>query len=363
MPDTDITQTTYTDMASRVTDFSVDTRQTDSIHEQDETYWDNSKFSQWFGYYKEIPEFKTAIQTFATWVVGRGWESDSRTTSILNNVDGWGEDTFLSILWNMITMKKVSGDAFAEIIRNDDGTLINLKPLDPGNIRIVANKKGRVKRYEQRSKAGKKEVFRTFQPYDILHLCNDRVADEIHGTSIIEAIEWVILARNEAMNDFRRILHRSTIRILEVDEDDKTRLDNIKRDYAEAIKRGEVLLVPKGTGTIQDLSAPQTQHIEWIRYLENFFYQSLGVPKIILGGSENSTEASAKVGMVVFDPIYQKEIKELEADLYNQLGLRVTLLGQKSIMDNIQTQEQKNPNQIGFQPNDVQAGKGREQGR
>lgn len=359
MATTDITQTTYTDLSGKIVDYSVSPKATDGITEAEETYYDNSKFNQWFAYYKGIPEYKTAINAFATWVIGQGWDTDARTQVILEAIDGWGEDTFLSILWNMLVIKKVNGDAFAEIIRDDDGRLLNIKPLDPASVRIVANRKGRVIRYEQRTKTSKGADITKFKPFEILHLCNDRIADEIHGTSVTEGVEWVILTRNEAMADQRRILHRSTIRVMEVDEDDKTRLTNLKKDYAEAINKGELLLVPKGTGDIKDFSAPQTQHLEWIRYLENFFYQALGIPKVIMGGTSENTEASAKISTIVFEPIFVREIKELEADLWNQLGIRLQFNKQPSLMDNMQTDEMKNTGQIGFQANDVTAGSGK----
>lgn len=268
----DIRQTDTTSMDTRVTDYSVAAKQTDSVGEQDETTWQNAKWTQYFGYYKKIPELKKAIDALATWTLGKGYTSDDRTRIILENISGWGEDTFNSIVWNMLIIKKINGDAFAEIIRSKDGTLINLKPLDPASIKIVCNRQGRIKRYEQTIKTGDKSTTRKIPVFDMLHLCNDRVADEIHGTSVIEACEEVILSRNEAMADWRRILHRSTIRIMEVDEDDKTKLTQLKRDYSDAIKDGELLIIPKGTTAPPvDLTPPNTAHLEQIRYLENFF--------------------------------------------------------------------------------------------
>ena len=360
---TDIRQTTRTDLSGGVPDYSVDTRATESVGEQDETYWDNSKWTQYFGYYKQIPELKKAIDALATWILGKDYTTDARTTAILENITGWGEDTFNSILWNLIVTKKVAGDSFAEIIRNPDtGTLINLKTLDPGSIRIICNRKGKIKRYEQRTKTGTKEVTRRFDPSEILHLCNDRIADEIHGTSVIEACEWVILARNEAMADWRRILHRATIRVLRVDEDDKSRLANLKRDYAEAIKKGEVLIIPgkPADSAFEELTPPPSDtFISWIKYLENFFYQALGVPKVILGGSEEFTEASSKIGYLTFEQVYTREVTELKADLWNQLAIRVEFNKPASLESEMLQSGEKSKAQVGFQPNDITAGRGK----
>ncbi len=277
----------------------------------------------------------------------------------MDNIRGWGEDTFGSILWNMLVIKKVNGDSFAEITRNDAGTFAGLKPLDPGRVRIVVSPKGIIIRYDYLQTPGLKEgrVFEPFTPEKILHLCNDRIADQIHGTAASDAAEWVIDARHEAMEDLRRIAHRSTIRILYVDEDDKTRRANLKRDYAEAIKKGEVMLLPGKAkdSAFQDLTMPPVQaFMEWIKYLENVFYQVVGVPPVISGSTQDQTEASAKVGYVVFEPNYTREITDLEADLWNQIKIRIKFNKPASMMEGMQEQEGKNQAQTGFQPNDTQ---------
>jgi len=354
----DIGQATISDMTNQVSDFQVAAINTDAATGAEETEWINTKWAIWHGYYKTIPEFKTAINGFATWVIGKGWEADERTTALLNNIRGWGEDTFLSILWNLIVVKKVSGDSFAEVIRNkDDGTLINLKPLDPGSIKTIVNGKGIVIRYEQINKITK-ESKRTFIPQDILHLCNDRIADEIHGTSITEAVEWVIDARMEAMKDWRRMSHRSTIRVMYIDADDTTKLTHVKKEYAQSIEKGELMLIPakRGEAEFADLTVPPIQNfLDWIKYLENFFYQALGVPKVILGGSEEFTEASSKIGYLTFEQIYSKEVEELIKDLWSQLAIKITINKPASIENELLQSEAKNTGQVGFQPKETTA--------
>lgn len=356
----DIQQTTTTELDTKVDEFSVAAKKIDSPTQEGENYWYFEDWPEKLGYYSEIPEYQKAIHTYATWVLGKGFTTpSSRNQVILDNFTGWGEDSIHAILWNMLVVKKINGDSFAEIVRDEEtGELTNLKPLDPGRMRVVVGPKGTIIGYDYRQLT---KEYKRFEPEEILHLCNDRIADQIHGTAASEAAKWVIDARNEAMRDLRRIAHRSTIRVLYVEEDDKTRLVNLKSDYAEAIKKGEVLIIPgkpKETG-FQDLTMPPTQaFLEWIRYLENVFYQVVGVPKVISGGTEDNTEAGAKVGMVVFDPIYIREITDLQADLWNQMAIQLEFVGQKSMMDNIQSDQAKNTSQTGFQPNDTTAGVG-----
>ena len=360
----DLRQTSTIDL-STVADYSVATKDTDAMGGEKENKWINTDFTKYYGFYDSIGEYKSAINSYGTWVIGQGYECLSMGTKVnLDHVIGWGEDTFLSIIWNMIVTKKFAGDSYAEIITDNnkplpEGKLINLKTLNPSRVAHILDNQGIIKRYEYTRLDGNTD---NFEPNEILHFCNDRVVDEPHGTATTKAVEWVIEALQEARRDWKRISHRSTIRVLYVDEDDKTKLVNYKRDYKEAIENGTVLIIPakKGDAEFQDLNLPPVEaFLAWIRYLENQFYQALGVPKVVLGGTQENTEASAKIGVLVYEPVWTREISELEADLWNQLGIKIKVNKQPSMMDSLQTQEGKNNAQTGFQPNDVQAGVGK----
>ena len=358
MPDRDISQITGTDMTNLVKDYSVDTQETDGVSEQTETIQTYEKWPQYLAYWKTIPEYHSAINAFAKWVLGRGYTSDIKTQVILENITGWGEDNFQQILFNLLITKKLNGDAFALIVRNEEGTLRNLKPLSPGTMRTIINRKGIIKRYEQMSRV--KQAPRKYQPEEILHLVNDRIADETHGTNLTEAVEWVILARNEAMEDWRRISHRSSIRVMYIDADNTTKLGNVKKEYADAIQKGELMLIPakKGEAEFEELSLPPIDaFMRWIQYLENFFYQVIGVPKVILGGGGDG-EGDNKMSYLSFEQVYVNEVEELKADLWNQVAIRIDFPPPVSLKDKTQDTEIKNTSQVGLQPNDAQAGVG-----
>ena len=260
MTDKDFTATTQTSMLTTVTDYKVAPQIIDESGGQKETYWINPLWTEYLGYYKTIPELKKSIDALAMWSVGKGWNTDNvKNKLILEHVVGWGEDTIDSIFMNLITVKKINGDAYAEIIRNKgtNDILINLKPLNPANIRTVVDNKGMIIRYDEMNLKTNK-VKRRFKPEEILHIVNDRIANEIHGVSVIEACKWVIDARQEAMTDWRRILHRSSIRVMYVDEDNTTRLNAIKTEWAQAIKSSELLLIPaqRGAAEISDYTPP-----------------------------------------------------------------------------------------------------------
>lgn len=348
----DITQTDT--ITPTISDYSPDSKTSDGIYSQKENKWINTDFAKYYGFYDSVGEYKSAINSYATWTIGQGYTADTATEVILENITGWGEDTFLSIMWNMLVVKKFGGDAYAEIIRNEEtGTLLNLKTLNPERMAHISNNKGLLERYEYTQSDGKTKPF---LPNKILHFCNDRVLDEPHGTATTKAVEWVIEALEEVRRDWRRISHRSAVRVLYVEEDDKTRRANLKADYAEAIKKGDVVILPGSAKDYQftDLTPPSVEvYLGWMRYLENHFYQALGVPKVVLGGTQENTEASAKVGVLVYEPVWTREISELEADVWNQLAIRIKVNKQPSLNDNMQTQENKNQAQTGFQPNDT----------
>ena len=356
MAEYDMSNATNTDLKGTVEDYSVDHSTPDQTSDhQKETYYDYPDSAEYLGYYKTIPELKKAIDALATWTVGKGLKSDNSTKVKIEGLRGWGEDSFQSILWNLQVQKKVFGDAFAEIIRNENGTLINIKPLYPGNMRVVVNGEGMITRYEHRTR-GKNGKAEPFKPEEILHLVNDRIANEIHGVSAIEACKWVIDARNEAMDDWKRISHRSTIRVMYIDESDEATLDRVNSEYATAIKNGELLVIPakKGDVDFEDLQLPPVEaFMRWIQYLENFFYQAVGVPRVI--ANPEGTEASSKVGYLTFEPIYTKEQTDLEADLWAQVAIKVKFNRPPSLSGVMQQDEEKNTGQTGFQPNDVEA--------
>lgn len=349
----DATQTTTTTLDSDISDYSVDSKALDYAGAEEETTWTFSEATQNIGYYTSIPELKRAIDSLAVWVAGRGFETDKSTEIILENITGWGEDTFTSILQSLLIMKKVVGDAFAEIIRNDEtGDLLNLKPISPERMKIIVNRQGIIIRYEHQKINGEWEKF---EPTEILHLCNNRIADQIHGTSTIDACKWVIDARNEALEDERKIKHRElALGVLYVDTDDTTKRDEIIKQYGNAVKNGEVLVLPKEVAELKDPGVKPQEKLNWIQYLENFFYQAVGIPRVI-ATSQDYTEAASKVGYLTFEPIYVNEQTLLEEDLWNQLAIKIKFNRPASLGGTLQQDEAKNTGQLGFQPTETQA--------
>ena len=344
----------------KVNDFTVDSATLDSPAQQNETTWDNSDFKKLYGIYSNVAKVKKSIDAFATWVLGKGFTTDNGTQVILEKISGWGEDTFQSILWNLLVTKKFNGDAFAEIIRNPEtGTLINIKPISPEFVRTIVDKKGIIIRYEL-LKPDREGVQSTLTPDKMLHLCNDRVGDQIHGTSVIEGeVEWIVQAQSEAMRDYRKLTHRNGVaRVIEVDTDDTTKITSLKKQWKDAIEKGDVMILPKGVAEVKDSGVNIPDPTIWLNYLDNYFYIAIGIPKSILGGIEATTEAGGKISYLTFEQIYTRETTELEADILSQLAIDITFNKATSLKEEVQTSDAANTSQTGFQPNDTQAGVG-----
>ncbi len=364
MPETDIGQAVTTDLTNAIEDYSVATATTDAAGEQKETRWTNQEWTKYLGYYKEIPELQAAIDAKATWTVGKGFESDEIPGLILGAIRGWGKDTFNTILENMIRTYHIGGDAFAEIITDDRGILINLKPLDPQVMVIIADGKGRVKEYEQNSKVeGQKP--KKFKKEEIFHLARNRVADEIHGVSVIKAVENIILMRNEAMSDWKRVLHRNVdpLWIIHADTDNTTKLAKIKADWEAVKKNSETWIVPKGV-IIPELVAvapnATMNPLPWIDQLNQYFFQATGVPDIIVGSSKALTEASAKIAYLAFQQTIEEEQLFIEEQVLAQLNLVIELEFPASLENELLSDKPKEEGaeieqEQAMQPNDTTA--------
>ena len=78
-----------------------------------------------------------------------------------------------------------------------------------------------------------------------------------------------------------------------------------------------------------------------------------------MGGADEHTEASAKMGYITFDPVYSQEQLELEADLWNQAAIKVKF-NRPAELGGLMTQsEEKNTGQTGIQPNETAVTAGR----
>lgn len=362
MGELDLSSAASSDMTNAVDDVTVDLKNTDGVGDQKETEWINSNWSKYWGYFNTIPELKSAVLMKGIWDVGKGYTADDTTTTILEQISGWGKDTFDDILFNLEVVKRIGGDSFAEVIRGEDGNVINLKPLDPSSIKIIVNRKGIIERYEQINKLSKKgETIHKFNPADMLHFSNNRLADQIHGISDIESMEKTILAEYESFDDIKKIMHHQAKPMLmfKLGTDDPTKIAEFTAKMDVAVNKGENIYVPNDKDAV-DFEVIQVNVssiiFQWRNDIQNKFYRAMGLPLVIFGQA-GQTESGGKIEYLAHEQVFEKDQRGIEQQLYNQLGLKIDLIPPVSLLENLQNDEAKDANQgMEIQKADVTAG-------
>ena len=334
MPETDIGNAEASNLSSTVTDFTVESQTLDSPGAQKEMMWQSINWSRNLGYYKQIPELKTAIDTKVTWTIGAGVEANEQTTLLLGTIKGNGKETFNTILGNQDKVSIIDGDSYAEIVTDDEGILINLKPLDPSKIRVFYNQAGRVLRYEQEHSKKFLWFFKrentSFKPHEIFHLTRDRVGDEMHGNGVVDAVKWIIDARNEAMSDYKRVMHRNIdpLWIYHMDTDDEAEIKAFKVKNDAARGKGENMYVPKGVIVPEQVATAANATLNplaWIDNLNDYFWQQVKVPQIIVGNAKSFTDASGKIVYLAFEQDVKARQLYLEEQVLSQLNIEIKL--------------------------------------
>jgi len=344
--------------------YSVPSATTDGVNGNGETEWTNEDWSTYLGYFQEIAELNAAINARATWTVGKGFEADETTTMLLDTIKGNGMDTFNTILENAVRTYYIGGDAFTEIIRDDEGNLINLKPLDPSTITIVVSENGMLDRYEQKSKIPGKKGKKKFKPEDIFHLARNRVADQVHGTSVIKSVETIILARNESITDYKQVLHDNVTPRwkFKLKTDDPTEIAAYKAKMDEATKTVSAnIYEPFDVSESELITVAPNATLDpktWIDSQGDYFYEAVGIPQIILGGSGEFTEASAKIAYLAFQQNIEEEQLFIEEQFLSQVNMVISLNFPASLENELLSDEKKDGDQTETKPSETTAGSG-----
>ena len=194
----------------------------------------------------------------------------------------------------------------------------------------------------------------------MFHIVNDRVADNMHGQSIINALEWNIEAQEEARRVIRRKVKNSgVLGVIETDTDQTPDITTFKAPIKKAMEEGTLILLPKDTAQLKpwEVKLYMSEMLAWLNYLDDEFFQEIGVPKIIIGGS-GQIEGDSKISYTAYEQFYKRAINDLKDDLWNQMAVRVDFNTPVSIASELASNEVKNASQVGFQPNDTTAGVG-----
>ena len=359
MVENDIGSTVASDLTSAMTDFSVASQSTDAA----EGAFTNKNWPIYLGYYKDekTPTVTAIIDTHARWVVGKGYKADEITTMLLDTIKGNGFDTFNTILEDADRVMQIGGNFYAEIIRDDEDNLINLKPLDPEVMEHVTNEKGIITGFKIHSKKGKK--IKEFPTEKIFYLPRNRIADENHGMGIIQKLKLILDMKNEAMADQRKAMHWNVIPRwkFKLKTDDPTEIAAYKATQDAATGKGENIYEPFDVSEGELISVPSNATLNpmaWINYLDNLIYQIGGVPKIVVGGSSEFTEKAGSIVYLAFQQNVEEHQLFIEEQVLSQLNLVIELEFPVSLENELLSDEKKDPDPTTVQPNETTAGAG-----
>src|SRR4030042_1131350 len=270
MSELNLSQAITTNFTGGVPNFIVESKALDfASPNQEESYWYFADAIKYFGYYFNTPEIHNANNALNTWAFGRGYNSDpagnGEVISILKRIDGIGFESFDSIIQNLGIVKNTVGDSFAEIKWNGKKNIpLNLITISPERVRLVFGKTGLLKRYDVWN--GSK--WTSIEKENMLHLTNNRIGDQIHGTSKVEAAKKIIDAINEALDDERIIKHRDKALGIAYYQTDKAgKIAYANAQIEKAVKNGEMVGLPEGTVKIEPYPSRSSEdRTGWISY-------------------------------------------------------------------------------------------------
>jgi len=336
---TDFSSKTYADSAAAqdITLYPSSFR-TDAAAEE-VGFWQNNDWINQLGAYLQVSELGGMIDRKAQYVVGKGFKVKTFREKLkeglgmdsvskqLSKIRGNGLDTFNSIMYNAVKTYTIGGDFYGEQIRNSRNELKNLKPLNPGSVRVVGSNKGIVKRYEIYDFKEINAKPTILEPEQMFHLAYNRIADAIHGQSLITKLMPIIEMRQEAMKDLRVVFHRyvKPLLISSVDTDDTAEILAYKNKMDSAMEKGENLVVPKGVvDSIEKISIPQYSTLDplpWLKLLQNEFIKAEGVPALVQGVSSQGTESESKMLYLSWQQIVEFNQMFLEEQIKAQIGI------------------------------------------
>lgn len=346
-----------TDFSNQGTEFEVEAVDIDGASTGSKETFYIPNFTKWNGYYRKIPELRTVINKFSSWTFGRGITADKQNQAKLDKIRGVGRESARSVLQNQWRVALICGDSFAHRIKDKQGRQTNLKPLNPGRIAIVANREGIIIAYEQDLGSG--NTMR-FEVDEIYHLMWMREADEIHGIPMPEALEILIESRNEGIGDLRILYHRTVfpINFFEVETSSTTKLTSLENTINDAYKNYENVIIPVGVlKEIKKSSQPQysgndVNSLAYIKFLVRLFVTNVGMPEVVMGWGEQTTEASAKVIITSFEQeIWDMKLYNVEAAEI-QLNIVFTIEPAPSLMDELKQDQKKDGPETPEEPND-----------
>lgn len=336
-----------------VADFIMEAKALDVDNASGETftYFENAVTD--IGYYTNDPIVFSAANGLATWAFKLGWTAeDDNTTQEFKHVTGRGNDTFAQVMWNHEVMKLVVGDAFMEIVWEDDDNskaLANLIPISAERVCVVSEG-GRIKSY----RVWDGDTWKPIKATHMYHTSNKRIGDQVHGTSQIAAIRKSIDARQEAEDDERTIKHRDkAVGIAKYKTNNQGKIDAANKAIKDAIENGDMIGVPDDAVDFEAFPVKSSEDRQnWIRSREDHTYASLGVPRTQIT-SDGTSEVGGINGHLIFEVTSGAEALDEEQSIDSQMFRVVKFTRPPSLAPQTQENQQANTGTTTIQPSEV----------
>lgn len=204
-----------------------------------------------------------------------------------------------------ITNLKLSGDAYWFKVRNNSGRVVELWNLRPDYIEILRDPVNFIRGYRFTKSDGTQEIF---APEDVVHFKKPTPLDEYYGMSPIKPsqtrIDTEALAstyqRDFFLNNGRPDAILKTQNILTQDSKDQLREQFNERH--QGIGKNSKLAIFDGGLEYQQISISQREmdFIESMKFTRDDILVAFGVPKPVVGITEDVNLANAETGMYIF---------------------------------------------------------------
>ena len=331
---------------------TTDHSDVDSAGASEPTTWQSDNWQKYNGYYESHVAVKSVFNKLGMWTVGKGSKADKKTKKILDKVIGWGKDSFNSVMANQTRVKHVNGDSYAEIITKDeepikpDGSnLLNLKPLNPGKIIHHVNSNGMLEKYSQVNADGTETPLRLDQ---VFHLCHNRNADEIHGTSDIKALTTFLDKIKQLDEDMTVMFHRFVVPLViwRLNTDNPEAMATFQAQEKAAWNTGDNLIIPDTAVDFQLLEVGKgvgnvLNPMDWRNKWTEEVIKGGGVPALIMAIEAGTTEASSKMVYLAWQQVIEDAQRTLEDQIRLQLHLEVKFEFPARIEENLGEDEGK----------------------
>ena len=174
----------------------------------------------------------------------------------------------------------------------------------------------------------------------------------------MDVLKWVVTAKEEAERDNRTMLRRNItpIRIWKLKSDKEAKITAFKEKVKAAKEDFEDIFIPMDTVETEVSGVAPNATLDpkqWIKDLDNQFYETAGVPKIIVGNSSEFTEAAGKIVYLSFEQTIEEGQLDIEEQVLMQLSIQINLEFPASLRQEILTGESKSETMQAATPEDT----------